>query len=220
MIAELMKNLPEQLRNNANDAEIQFPKAAASARQLADGIESRRLRQLAENAINAMLIPQGPESFQMASRLKDEMWELIKETKGGNANLPNGEPNPYMQDELDQYLKMLMGMQPGNTFEQMCQGKRGFGKGKGGGRGIGLGATGNGATNGYSSGQPQIGLLGNEQLGGKNTNSNKPGKGKGKHGDGTSNGNTVMESDQDSGASTKNSRKTQAGSQFQSSFDQ
>ena len=216
LIADLMKELPDRLRADADDAEIQFPKAAASARALADDIESYRLKQLADNAVNSMLLPQGPESYQMAKRLKEEMWEVIQNTKGRSMPGMNGEPNPYMEEEFDRYLSLLMEMDPENTFAQMCKGTGkgfGFGRGRGRGRGrggIGSSRSGGGPADGYS--QPRIGLLGNERLGGKDKNKDNPG-GKGQRGgEGKNAGNlVVVQGDEKSIAHSKDSIKTQAG---------
>ncbi|MCM8535409.1 MAG: hypothetical protein NE334_05685 [Lentisphaeraceae bacterium] len=174
MISEELQQLVEDLKYHAEDAELQFPKAAKSAFDLAEKIEKRRLIPLADKAVNSMLIPDGPESYQLVTKLKDEMKKFFEDPS--MSDMPH-EPNPYMKNEFDDYLSLMTGMQPGDTFQQMSQCKKlgmgRFGRGRNGRGGVSSG--GDGTRDGYNSG-PQIGLLGNEQLGKKEENS-KPGDG-------------------------------------------
>ena len=195
--------LIENLLMHAEDAELQFPKACQSARDLAEQIKEARLTSLAEKAVNSMLIPDGQESYQLAERLRTEMRKMFNDMQQGI-----NEPNPYMQNEFDNYLRLMLGMEPGSTFQQMCQSRR-FGLGRGKGRGMGSGMAGSGGNGGPQSGYnmgPQIGLLGNENLGNPG---DKEGNGDGKHSKGRSDGdaNEVVAITQDKNSKALNSRK-------------
>jgi hypothetical protein len=130
-----LTELAEKLRADAAAAEEKFPKAAASARKLADAMEDVRMDNLASKAAQKMLAGDGKGGHQGAQRLEQEMRALFGECKGGEGE---------MSDELDQFLSLSQCMNPsmgqGSLFQQMMQSKK-FGKGKGmsGSQGMGMG---------------------------------------------------------------------------------
>ena len=111
-----------------------------------------------------------------------------------------------MKNEFDQYVSLMLGMEPGETFSQMSQcrklGMGRFGRGRNGQGGQPGGGSG---SDGYNSG-PQIGLLGNESLGGKDE-PNGEGDGKYSKGRKDQSGNEVVAIGQDSKNSGTNTRK-------------
>ncbi|MEW6307234.1 MAG: hypothetical protein AB1705_27590, partial [Verrucomicrobiota bacterium] len=153
-VAEELASVEKQLRKDAKGAEELFPKAAQSARDLADRIEELRLESLARQATGQMLAGAGDTSFQLADRLRAEMEKLFGECKS--------QGQPQMSNELDQYLRLTRNCQPGNTFSQMMQSRK-FGGGKGRGFALGKGMTGMGGEGGYAmSAAPTLDVHGNE----------------------------------------------------------
>ncbi|MCM8528708.1 MAG: hypothetical protein NE327_19440, partial [Lentisphaeraceae bacterium] len=166
-IGDEIISLVKKLRKHADEAEIQFPKAAASARELADKLEQARIPQLCKDAVNNMLLPDGPESYNMAEWIRREMHKMFNDSIKYNS--PEGEENMQseLKNEFDRYLELMLEVPPMDTFAQMCQ-SAGFGFGNGSGYGMGgQGAGGSGS--GYSTPGPNIGLLGNETLNANDT---------------------------------------------------
>ena len=156
-VGELLDKLADNLREDAKAAEKNFPKAAKSARALADKIEEARLKQLAGQATAQMLAARGEASFQSADRLRAEMEKMFGEC--------NGEGNCPGSDELDQYLRLTRSKKPGNTFAQMKK-SRNFAR-PGGKRGGGQGGEGEGmdGESGYAvTDQQAMNVLGNESM--------------------------------------------------------
>src|ERR1051325_4505242 len=148
-VRQALEQLAEKLRQDAKAAEQKFPKAAQSAGDLADKIEEKRLPPLAGEATGKMLNAEGEPSYQLAEKLRSEMEQLFGECKGqGN----------QMSDELDTYLKLQKGMNPGNSFRQMMMSRKfGFGSEKGG---MGQGK---GGLSGFAiMAAPGLDVLGNE----------------------------------------------------------
>lgn len=114
-IDALLGELEQKLRQDAHNAQDLFPKAAQSARDLADKIADLRLQPLARQATGAMLAGNGERSFRIADRLRGEMEKLFGDCQGGNC--PNS-------GELDAYLRLQRGLKPGNNFAQMSQSRR------------------------------------------------------------------------------------------------
>jgi hypothetical protein len=153
-VREMLDLLPERLREHAEAAEEKFPKAAESGRELAQEIERMRLAPMAADATGRMLAADGEQSAQLSRRLEQDMARLFAQCQG---NQP-GESG----DELDQFLQLSFGGQPGQSLEQMqmCRklGLQGglfprMGRGKGQGTGTGYSQT----------TSPQLAVLGNEQ---------------------------------------------------------
>lgn len=134
-IGDELRSLADKLLTDAAAAEEKFPKAAASARKLAEAMENVRMDHLAASAAQKMLGGDGRGGHQGAQRLEQEMRALFGQCKGGEGE---------MSDELDQFMSLSQcmnpGMKPGGQFQQMMQSKK-FGKGKGrsGSDGMGMG---------------------------------------------------------------------------------
>ncbi|MBE2285251.1 MAG: hypothetical protein IAE77_17460 [Prosthecobacter sp.] len=130
-----LKELAEKLQADAAAAEKNFPKAASSARKLAEAMEDVRMDHLASSAAQKMLAGDGKSGHQGAQRLEQEMRALFGECKGGEGEMSN---------ELDQFLSLSQCMNPsmgqGGMFQQMMQSQK-FGKGgrSRGGEGMGMG---------------------------------------------------------------------------------
>lgn len=152
-IRKEVEKVEQNLYDDAKAAEENFPKAAQSARDLAQGISNIDVRKLAENSTNSMLEGKGEKSAQLTDGLAGEMEKLFAE------NCEN--PGEGMAGEADQYMQLKRGMKPGSTFKQMMQSRK-FGKsvgfGKRGGQGEGEGGQGGFA---LSEGS-QAPVLGNE----------------------------------------------------------
>ncbi|MCD6052453.1 MAG: hypothetical protein K0Q55_3871, partial [Verrucomicrobia bacterium] len=153
-VAEALKRLEEKLREDSKAAEELFPKAAKSAKDLADKMESARLNSLGRQATDRMLAGAGDQSFQLADRLREEMGKMFGECKGGEGEMSN---------ELDQYMKLTRSMNPGRNFKQMMMSQK-FGKGKGkDGQGFGMGMTGMSGESGYAvTTAPTMNVMGSE----------------------------------------------------------
>lgn len=154
-VAEALKKLEGKLREDAKAAKELFPKAAKSAGDLADKMEAARLNPLGRQATDRMLAGAGDQSFQLADRLREEMARMFSECKSeGNQQ--------EMSNELDQYMKLARGMNPGRNFKQLMQCQK-FGKGKGEGQGFGMGMTGVSGDSGYSVMMtPSMNVMGSE----------------------------------------------------------
>ena len=130
-VGEALDLLEQKLRQDAGAAEKLFPKAARSGRDLADKITGLRFASLARQATGQMLAGNGDRSFRLAERLRGEMEKLFTDAQSGNC--------PSCQ-ELDSYLKLRRGLNPGNNFAQMARSRKSgmnFGRGLGQGQGQG-----------------------------------------------------------------------------------
>ena len=99
-----------------------------------------------------MLAGNGERSFHLADRLRSEMEKLFSDCQGGNCPSSN---------ELDTYLKLQRGMNPGKNFSQMSRSRKfGFGKGEGLGLAMGQGQSG---SSGYAvMDGSKLDVMGNE----------------------------------------------------------
>ncbi len=153
-VADQLHELEQKLRTDSKDAQQLFPKTAQSAKDLADKMKDSRMKPLADQATDKMLAGEGESSFQLSDRLRSEMEKLFGEcqSQGGQ-----------QQEELDTYLQLQRGMNPGRSFAQMMQShKFGSGQSQGMGTGTGTGARG---TSGFAVMQgPNVGVLGNESF--------------------------------------------------------
>src|SRR5208282_853798 len=110
-----------------------FPKAASSGRDLAASISDLRFASLARQATGQMLAGHGDRSFRLADRLREEMEKLFSDVQPGGSKCPGC-------DELDSYLKLQRGLNPGNNFAQMGRSRKsGVNSGRGLGQGMGQG---------------------------------------------------------------------------------
>ena len=148
-VRQALEQLAEKLRQDAKVAGEKFPKAAQSAGDLAYKIEEKRLPPLANEATGKMLNAEGEPSYQLAEKLRSEMEQLFSECQAqGN----------QMSNELDTYLKLQKGLNPGNSFRQMMMTRK-FGLGQNPG-GMGQGK---GGLSGFAiMTAPRIDVLGNE----------------------------------------------------------
>lgn len=133
-IGSELKELAGKLREDAAAAEEKFPKAASSARKLAEAMENVRMDQLAASAAQKMLAGDGKKGHQGAQRLEQEMRALFGQCQGGQGEMSN---------ELDQFLSLSQCMKPGmgqgSLFQQMMKSQK-FGQGRSrGGEGMGMG---------------------------------------------------------------------------------
>ncbi|WP_411847206.1 DUF4175 family protein [Roseibacillus persicicus] len=149
-VASALQQLQEDLKRHANAAEEDFPKAAQSARDLAEAIGDDNLPGLGRTSSQSMLRGEGSDSHSQATHLKEEMEKYLSEC---------GSCQGSGQSELDQYLQMAMGSQPGQNFQQMMDSLC-FGMGKQGGSGMGSGGS---MATGIMPGQ-QMSLMGGRAL--------------------------------------------------------
>ncbi|MFT6862659.1 MAG: hypothetical protein ACJAVK_001218 [Akkermansiaceae bacterium] len=128
-VARALEDLKEKLEHHAELAEAKFPRAAQSARDLAQGIERGSFPRLGRQSSQAMVAAEGDKSHEQAANLEAEMAKLIGECKGGTGECKS--------EGFDQYLK-LSGSKPGNSFSQMMQSLKFSPFGGNGGSGSGM----------------------------------------------------------------------------------
>ena len=169
-IRKQIEEVEQKLSDDAKAAEENFPKAAQSARDLAQGIADIDVRKMAEKTAGAMLEGKGQQGSELSERLAGEMEKLFAE----NCD----KPGEGMAGEADQYLQLKRGMKPGSTFQQMMQSRKfgssvGFGKRGGKGEGEG-GSEGFAITEGT-----QAPVLGNESSISRDSRSSSTGMSRG-----------------------------------------
>lgn len=187
-VREALRQLPERLREHAQAAESDFPKAAQAGRDMAEAIEQERLGSTAENATNRLLAAEGREGAALTQRLAKDMAALMSKCEGGEGE---------MQSELDQYLRSRMpsGGGKGQSWEQMRQSRKFALKGS---NGEGLANMASGRGNGMASGYSVPGnntppVLGAEPAAAQSGQAaNRAGAGQGK-GDGRGDGGAPAE---------------------------
>ena len=128
-IGEQVEAVEQKLWDDGKAAEQKFPKAAQSAKDLAQGIGDLDLRSLASKGSEAMVQGEGDKGAQLSQRMATDMEKLFAEQCKN--------PQPGMAGELDQYLSLMRGMNPRDSFRQMSQCRKfgnttGFGRGKSG----------------------------------------------------------------------------------------
>ncbi|HZJ17838.1 MAG TPA: hypothetical protein VFD27_22480 [Chthoniobacteraceae bacterium] len=152
-IGEELEAVQERLAEDGKAAMEKFPKAGQSAQNLAQKMGDLGLTRAAGRATDAMLAGHGDQGSQLAQQLAEDMEKMFSECNGSS---------PSMSDELDQYLKISRGMNPGKNFRQMMQSRK-FGNGNKPGFGIGQGETGPDGTSGYAmDSAAETPVLGNE----------------------------------------------------------
>ncbi|YCM42592.1 DUF4175 family protein [Verrucomicrobiaceae bacterium 227] len=171
-VARALEDLKEKLEHHADLAEEKFPKAAQSARDLAEGIERGSFARLGRQSSQAMVSAEGNQSHERAANLEEEMAKLISECQGGCAACEN--------EGFDQYLQ-IPGRNPGNSFKQMMQSLNFSPFGGSGGSGM----SGSMATGGRPGQSPA--LMGGEAMmpgtiSGKMAGAKGPGRGTGQGG--------------------------------------
>ncbi len=150
-IASALENLEEKLEHHAELAEEKFPKAAQSARDLADAIDQGSFAGLGRQSSQSMVSADGQSSHQRASNLEEEMAKLIGQCKGGTGQCES--------EGFDRYLS-VPGNNPGNSFSQMMQSLKFTPFGSSGGSGSGM--SGSMATGGQPGQSPA--LMGGESM--------------------------------------------------------
>jgi len=118
-MGEDLDAVEQKLWEDGKAALEKFPKAGRSAQEIAVKMGDLKLQTLADRATEQMLAGNGSAGSQLAGHLRGEMEKLFSES-----NARNG----MMNDELDHYMSMQRGMQPGKNFSQMMQSHR-FGQG-------------------------------------------------------------------------------------------
>jgi hypothetical protein len=151
-IGAALEEVEAKLWEDGQMARQKFPKAAQSAADISGALKDMRLPALAAQGTEAMLAGRGDQGAQIAGRIRDQLEKLFGQCKSQGGGMSN---------ELDQYLSLNRGMNPGSNFEQMMQCRK-FGSGNRPGNGMGKGPGGMGQ-GGYAviSGQnPRV--MGNE----------------------------------------------------------
>lgn len=167
-IGDDVDSLEQKMWEDGKAAMEKFPKAGESAQKIAQAMGDLKLQTLANQATAAMVAGNGSNGAELSENLRSAMETLFSQCKGGEGE---------MGDELDQYLGIQRGMNPGKSFRQMMQcHKLGTGNGKMGGAGQGYSGR-----DGYAiiSGQnPNV--LGNEALPANTDKAQNGGNGKNK----------------------------------------
>ena len=150
-VARALEELKEELKHHAELADEKFPKAAQSARDLAEAIERGSFPRLGRQSSQAMVSAEGEKSHEQAANLEAEMAKLIGACKGGTGECQS--------EGMDRYLK-FPGRNPGNSFSQMMQSLKFAPFGGSGGSGSGM--SGSMATGGRPGKSPS--LMGGETM--------------------------------------------------------
>jgi hypothetical protein len=151
-VGDELQEVEDKLWNDGKAAQEKFPKAAESAKKLAEMMGDLRLQMHANNATDAMVQGRGDQSAQLAQRVSDELDKLFSSCQSQGQG---------MSDEMDSYLALKRGMSSGNSFQQMMQSRK-FGNGTKPGFGNSRGAGGQGNSGFAVSAQPNVPVLGNE----------------------------------------------------------
>jgi len=166
-IGDALDEVEQKFWEDGVAAKEKFPKAAESAQDIAQRMGDLKLQTLANQATGQMLAGNGGNGAQLAGNLRGEMEKLFSECQSrGTA----------MNNELDQYLQIQRGLNPGMSFQQMSQTHK-FGSGFK----PGPGEQGDGGRDGFAvtAGQnPNV--LGNEALPGNADKAQTGGNGRNK----------------------------------------
>jgi hypothetical protein len=109
-----LDELEKKLRHDAEQGAEKFPEAAASAKQLADAIDSANMPGQARDAASDMFLGKAPEGHSQAQNLFDQMDQLFDDAQQGQQQAGEG---------LDQALRLQRGMKPGDSLRQMLLSK-------------------------------------------------------------------------------------------------
>ena len=119
-IREELEQLQADLRRHAQEAEADFPKAARTARKIADEIGRRGIPELMLAARDRFRDSEGPAGFSQAQRALREMEAMVRECQAGEGEA---------EGELDLALSRALGTSGlGGSLGQLM---RGFGMGQG-----------------------------------------------------------------------------------------
>lgn len=165
-IGDDLDTLEQKMWEDGKAAQEKFPKAAESAQSIAQQMGDLKFQTLANQATREMVNGNGSDGATLAENLRGEMEKLFAQCKAKDGQMGN---------ELDQYLSIQRGMNPGMSFRQMMQcHKPGQGK-------TGVGGQGYSGRDGFAitSGQnPNV--LGNEALPSNTDKAKTDGNGKNK----------------------------------------
>ncbi|HEY3901797.1 MAG TPA: hypothetical protein VGM54_24505 [Chthoniobacter sp.] len=166
-IGEALDELEQKFWEDGATAKEKFPKAAESAQDIAQRMGDLKFQTLANLTTREMLSGNGSNGAHLSENLRGEMEKLFSECKS---------KSPDMESELDQYLKIQRGLNPGNTFRQMMQSHK-FGSGYK----PGVGEQGNGGRDGFAvTADQNPNVLGNEALPSNSDKADRGGNGKNK----------------------------------------
>jgi hypothetical protein len=136
-IGDQLDAVEQKLWEDGKAAEAKFPKAAESAKEMANQMGDLKFQILAKKATSEMLAGNGSNGANLAENLRSEMEKMFSKCNGKEGEMGN---------ELDQYLSIQRGMTPGKNFKQMMQTRK-FGNGSKPGFSPGKG---NGGSDGYA----------------------------------------------------------------------
>jgi hypothetical protein len=136
-IGDQLDAVEQKLWEDGKAAEEKFPKAAESAKNMAEQMGDLKFQILAKKATGEMLAGNGSNGAHLAENLRSEMEKMFSKCEGKEGEMGN---------ELDQYLSIQRGMKPGMNFKQMMQTRK-FGSGSKPGFSPGKG---NGGSDGYA----------------------------------------------------------------------
>jgi hypothetical protein len=129
-IQQDLRRLRADLRQHASDAQAQFPKAAASARKIADEIGRRQIAEVMQEGQDHFRQWDGPQGFDKAQAAQRLMQAMVKQCRSCQGS---------GQSELDIALSRSLGQSGlGKSLAQLAQGM-GQGMGQNGQNGQGLG---------------------------------------------------------------------------------
>lgn len=110
-LARKLEQLSNKLKADAAAAAETFPEAAASAEELADGIDSAGMPGLARRAAQNLLDAKADEGHAQAKNLHEEMDRLFDDAGEEGRNAAG--------QGLDQALRLKRGLNPGDSLRQM-----------------------------------------------------------------------------------------------------
>ncbi len=134
-IRQELQQLQQDFRAHATAAQKDFPKAAASARKIADEIGRRQIANLMQAGTDKFHEYQGPEGFQNAQRALQEMEAMMSNCQACQSNC---------EGELDIALGRSLGQSGLGDSLSQCMGNS-PGTGQGGGNASGRGGMGGGS---------------------------------------------------------------------------
>ncbi len=128
-IDQALVQLQADFRVHADQAQSEFPKAAADARRIAAEIDQRRIPPLMDSARDSFRRGDGPTGFQRASDALAQMQAMVQHLQAAQGG---------QQSELSDSLSLTLSTNGlGKSLSQMSG--SGFGMGNGAGNGIGIG---------------------------------------------------------------------------------
>lgn len=131
LIREELRQLQADFRTHADAAEKDFPRAARSARKIAEEIGRRQIVELMQEGQDHFRQWNGREAVEKSREPLAQLEAMVSQCRAGQGQ---------MQGELDISLSRLLGQSGlGGSMRQFA---RGMGRGQGNGRGMGFGSGG------------------------------------------------------------------------------